>query len=77
MNLEKQRGFQTAIKNLVDDKKITDQTHFPMNLTKHFKKGGGLKTTIKRLHLFSGVDIPKLSENQAKLCEEDLTGKTS
>ena len=24
---------------------------------------------------FSYVDIPKLSENQAKLCEENLTGK--
>ena len=24
---------------------------------------------------FSDVDTPKLSKNQAKLCEEDLTGK--
>ena len=26
-------------------------------------------------NFFSGADIPKLSENQAKFCEEDLTEK--
>ena len=26
-------------------------------------------------NVFSDVDIPKLSENQAKLCEESLTEK--
>ena len=27
--------------------------------------------------IFSNVDIPKLSENQAKLCTENLTEKAS
>ena len=33
------------------------------------------KTEIKMKNFFSDVDIPKLSENQTKLCEENLTEK--
>ena len=33
------------------------------------------KTKIKMKKFFSDVDIPKLSDNQEKLCEENLTEK--
>ena len=32
----------------------------------------GKKTAVKMEKILSHVDISKLSENQAKLCEEDL-----
>ena len=33
------------------------------------------KTAIEMETFFSGVDIPKLSKNQSKLCEENVTAK--
>ena len=33
------------------------------------------KTAIEMETFFSGVDIPKLSKNQSKLCEENVTEK--
>ena len=33
------------------------------------------KTKIEMENFFSDVDIPKLSENRVKLCEENLTEK--
>ena len=78
LNLEKQRGSQNTIKKLVaDNKEITDKTHilehieFYEALCKTLEQ----KTAIKMETFFSDVDIPKPSENQVKLCEENLTEK--
>ena len=35
----------------------------------------GTKNAIEMEKFFSDIDIPKLSKNQVKLCEEDLTEK--
>ena len=79
MNLEKQLGSQNTIKKLVvDDKEITDQTHILEHIRKFYEtlfKTWEQKTEIEMEHFFSDVDIPKLSENQVKLCEENLTEK--
>ena len=40
-----------------------------------FFKTRGQKTRIEMENFFSDADIPKLSENQVKLCEENLTEK--
>ena len=78
-NLEKQRGFQNTIKKLVIyDKEITDQTHILKNIRKFYEnlfKTREQKNKIEIEDLFSDVDIPKLSENQVKLYEENLTEK--
>ena len=79
LNLEKQRGSQNAIKKLVvDDKEITDETHILEHLREFYKtlfKTWEQKTAIEMEKNFSDVGIPKLPENQAKLCDEDLTEK--
>ena len=79
MNLEKQRGSQNTIKTLVvDDKEITDQTHFLEHIGEFYEtlfKPREQKTAIEMKIFFSNVDILWLSENQAKLYEENLTKK--
>ena len=79
MNLEKQRGSQNTIKKLiVDDKEITEQTHILEHIREFYEtlfKTREQKTEIEMEKFFSDVDIPKLSENQVKLCEENLTEK--
>ena len=45
------------------------------NFTELFSKRGEQKTKIEMESFFSDVDIPKLSENRVKLCEENLTEK--
>ena len=45
------------------------------NFTKLFSKHGNKKLRQKWKIFFSDVNIPKLSENQVKLCEENLTEK--
>ena len=79
MNLEKQRGSQNTIKKLViDDKEITEQTHILEHIREFYEtlfKTREQKTKIEMEKFFSDVDIPKLSENQVKLCEENLTEK--
>ena len=79
MNLEKKRGSQNTIKKLVvDDKEITDQTHILEHIREFYEtlfKTWGQKTAIEMETFFSDPDILKLSENQEKLCEENLTEK--
>ena len=65
-------------KLVVDDKKITDQTHILEHIREFYKtlfKTWKQKTERKTENFFSNFDIPKLSENQAKNCEENLTEK--
>ena len=78
LNLEKQRGAQSTIKKLVfGDKETTDQTlilecikRFCKTLLKKCKQ----KTPTEIKSFFSHINTPtKLSEDKAKLCEEDLT----
>ena len=45
------------------------------NFTKLFSKHRNKKTEIEMEIFFSDDDTPKLSENQAKLCEKNLTKK--
>ena len=79
MNLEKQRGSQNKIKKLViDDKEITDQTYILEHIREFYEtlfKTQEQKTKIEMEIFFSDLDIPKLSENQVKLCVENLTEK--
>ena len=65
-------------KLIVDDKKTTDQTHilecikeFYETLLKKHKQ----KSATKIESFLSHINIPKLSEDKAKLSEEDLTRK--
>ena len=78
MNLEK-RVSQNTIKELVgNNKEITDQTHIPEHIIEFFEtlfKTREQKTETEMENFFSDVDIPKLYENQVKLCEENLTEK--
>ena len=78
-NLQKQRGFQNTIKKLViDDKEITEQTHILEHIREFYEtlfKTREQKTKIEMEKFFSDVDIPKLSRNQAKLYEGNLTKK--
>ena len=46
-----------------------------MNLNKTLFKTQEQKAKIEMENFFSDVDIPKLSENQVKLCEKNLTEK--
>ena len=79
LNLEKQRGSQNTIKKLViDDKEITEQTYILEHIREFYEtlfKTGEQKSNIEMVNFFSDVDIPKLSENQVKLCKENLTEK--
>ena len=79
MNLKKQRGSQNTIKKLViDDKEITEQTYILEHIREFYEtlfKTREQKTKIEKKIFFSDVDIPKLSENQVKICEENLTEK--
>ena len=79
LNLEKQRGSQNTIKKLaIDDKEITEQTHILKHIREFYKnlfKTQEQKIKIEMEDLFSDVDSPKLSENQIKFCEENLTEK--
>ena len=79
MNLKKQRGSQNTIKKLViDDKEIAEQIHILEPMREFYEtlfKTREQKTKIEKKIFFSDVDIPKLSENQVKICEENLTEK--
>ena len=65
-------------KLVVDDKEITDQTHILEHIREFYEtlfKTGERKNAIEMETFFSDDDIPKFSEDQAKLCEENLTKK--
>ena len=82
MNLEwgsQKRGSQNAIKKFViDDKEITEQAHILEHIREFCKtlfKTREQKTKKETENFFSADDTPKLSENQVKLCEENLIKK--
>ena len=71
--------MQNTIKKLIiDDTEVTDQTsilnHIKDFCEAPFKKREQQNTTEIKDFL-NVINVPKLSEDQAKLCEEDLTGK--
>ena len=76
-NLEKQRGTQNTVKNLiVNIQEITDQTlilecvwEFYESLFKKRKQ----KSVVESKSFLSYISIPKLSEDKTTLCEIDLT----
>ena len=76
-NLEKQRGAQNTIKKLIiDDTEVTDQTCILNHIKDFYEalfKKREQKTTAEIKDFLNVIDVPKLSENQVKLCEEDLT----
>ena len=79
LNLEKQRGVQNAIKKLIiDDTEVTDHTcilnHIKDFYEAFFKKREQ-KTSAEIKDFLNVIDVLKLSEDQVKLCEEDLTKK--
>ena len=79
MELEKQRGAQSTIKKLiVDDKETADQTHILGCIKKFYEtpfKKLEQKTATEIKSFLSHINIPKLSEEKAKLYEKDLTKK--
>ena len=78
-NLEKQRGAQNTIKKLIiDDTEVTDQTCILNHIKDFYEalfKKREQKTTAEIKDFLNVIDVPKLSEDQVKLCEEDLTEK--
>ena len=79
LNLEKRRGAQNTIKKvIIDDTEITDRTcilnHIKDFYEALFKKPEH-KTTAEIRDFLNVIDVPKSSEDQVKLCEEDLTKK--
>ena len=79
LNSEKRRGAQNTIKKvIIDDTEITDQTcilnHIKDFYEALFKKPEH-KTTAEIRDFLNVIDVPKSSEDQVKLCEEDLTEK--
>ena len=82
MNMAKNRqNFKkknTIKKLVIDDKEITEQTHILEHIREFYEtvfKTRVQKTKIETENFFSDVHIPKLSENQVKLYEKNLTKK--
>ena len=79
LNLEKQRSVQNTIKKLIiDDTEVIDQTCLLNHIKDFYEalfKKRKQKTTAKIKNFLNAIDVPKLSKNQVKLCEEDLTKK--
>ena len=78
-NLQKQRGAQNTIeKFIIDDTEVTDQTYILNHIKDFYEtlfKKREQKTTAKIKIFLNAIDVPKLSENQVKLCEKDLIEK--
>ena len=78
-NSEKQRGAQNTIKKfIIDDTEVTDQTCILNHIKDFYEalfKKREQKTTAEIKNFLNAIDVPKLSENQVKLCEKDLTEK--
>ena len=71
--------MQNTIKKLIiDDTEVTDQTcilnHIKDFYEAFFKKREQ-KTTAEIKDFLNVIDVSKLSEDQVKLCEEELTEK--
>ena len=76
LNLEKQRGSQITIKKLVfDEKEITYQTHLLGHIREFYKTLFKTREQETATEVGKNSVMIKLSENQVKLCEEDLTEK--
>ena len=79
LNSEKRRGAQNTIKKvIIDDTEITDQTCILNHIKDFYEalfKKREQKTTAEIKTFLNVIDVPKLSEDQVKLCEEDLTEK--
>ena len=73
------RASQNTMKKVVvDHKEIIDQTYILEHIREFYEtllKTREQKTAIKMEKFFISVNIPKLSENQAKLSEEDSIEK--
>ena len=73
MNLEKQRGSQITIKKLVfDEKEITYQTHLLEHIREFYETLFKTREQETATEVGKNSVMIKLSENQEKLCEEDL-----
>ena len=79
LNLEKQRGAQNKIKKLIiDDTEITDQTCILNHIKDFYEtlfKKCEQKATAEIKDFINVIDVPRFSEDQVKLCAEDLTKK--
>ena len=77
LNLEKQRGAQNTIKKLIiDDEEVTDPTCILNHIKDFYEtlfKKREQKTAAEIKYFLNAIDFPKLSEDQVKLCGEDLT----
>ena len=78
MHLGKQQGSQNAIRKLIfdDEEIVIDQTHFRTYLREFYEtifKRREHRTAAEIKIFLSNVDIPKLIDDKAKLCEKDLT----
>ena len=71
--------MQNTIKKLIiDDTEVTDQTCILNHIKDFYEalfKKREQKTTAEIKDFLNVIDVPKLSEDQVKLCEEDLTEK--
>ena len=80
LNLEKQWGAQNTIKKLIiDDTEVTDQTCILNHIKDFYEalfKKREQETTAKVKDFLNAIDVPKLSDDQVKLREEDLTEKS-
>ena len=78
-NLEKQQSVKNTIKKLIiDDTEVIDDTCLLNHIKDFYEalfKKREQKTTAKINFFLNGIDVPKLSKDQVKLCEEDLTKK--
>ena len=77
LNLQKQRGTQNTIKKLIiDDMKFKDQTCILDHIKDFYEilfKKHKQKTKAKIKDFLNAIAVPKLFEDQVKLCEEHLT----
>ena len=72
------RSTKYKKKLIIDDTEVTDQTCI-LNYIKDFYetlfKKQEQKPIVEIKDFLNVIDVPKLSEDQVKLCEEDLTEK--
>ena len=79
LNSEKRRGAQNTIKKvIIDDTEITDQTCILNHIKDFYEtlfKKCEQKTTAEIKDFINVIDVPRFSDDQLKICEEDLTKK--
>ena len=75
---QKKHSSKHNKKLIVDDQKITDQTHILEYIREFYEtlfKKRKQKTAEEIANFLRHLNIPKLPENKSKPCEEDLTEK--